>query len=272
MVKRFNADAFVEEEHSLLEYVRILAQKIRPDFEVTAGGHIELFESQAPFTFVHRYNSGAISLKDDYSKYTENKDISLYLSQLKLSDNSQLDLEKFWYLLLFAYDYSKGECLTPECQVSETAAKELSRLVELIDQSPQEQITMSVQINGKNVLDIENELSIKYITDSCRHLPDELTRNIVLSVINRKGNTNSDWGIYFCELLHIFFDEIGVIRNKTAKWSDNEKRVLCHILYFTGICTNRNILNFDLNDFGTLKTFIKPKSTVIIRTLNKYYF
>ena len=197
-IERFNTELFIKEEDSLLEYVRILAQKICPDIETTAEPDVvQVGESQAPFTFIRRYNSGAINIKDRYSQYIETENIAFYLAQLKLSNGSQLDLEKFWYLLLFVYDFSKGKCLTPENQLSETANEELSNFVALIDGAPYEQITIAVQVNGKNVLNIENELSVKHIANSCRHIPDELASSRVLSTVNRKGNTNTDWGIYF---------------------------------------------------------------------------
>lgn len=51
------------------------------------------------------YNARKLRHKFTVEEYTQDEDLQGYLKTL------DLDSEKFWYLLLFCYDYSWGICM-----------------------------------------------------------------------------------------------------------------------------------------------------------------
>ena len=270
-LERFDVENSTSSEMALLDYIEDIGEKICPDYDFNSKGEVVFYGTSADMRFVNRYNSGIIRLKQDWRKYFENADIKHCLEKISLNDGSEISFAKFWYLILFLYDYSRLQCFAPCQHLSRLPKEELEDFVKFADMVADHEVTISLDIDGKSALRLENKSSINYLMSCCRELPEWLINYDYLSSLSKKQNTNAEWGYYFCELLHEFFDLVGVKRHPLAKWSDNEKRLLCHILYLTGICTNKNILNYEITEFSTLKTFIKPKKIPTIRTTNRLY-
>lgn len=94
------------EEYKLLEYVYPVAQEYAPDFDYNENtGESYMVVSQAPDIFKGRYNARKLRHKFTVEEYMQDKELQGYLTTL------ELDSEKFWYLLLFCYDYSWGICM-----------------------------------------------------------------------------------------------------------------------------------------------------------------
>ena len=112
-------------DEPLLEYVWEVANHFLPDYEETDKGMIPV-ESSAPAIFANRYAERNLSVEERYerSKDTFKRTLKEYkkLEYRKLDDSFKekfltnedlqntieaykLDVSKFWYLLLFVYDF-----------------------------------------------------------------------------------------------------------------------------------------------------------------------
>ena len=94
-----------------LEYVKLWANTYFPDLppnelNIPEGHDISEYFGESLFidTFIDRYNDKRSKANFSFSKYMANKELDLLLSQLNL------DKTKLWYLLLFMYDFSWGQC------------------------------------------------------------------------------------------------------------------------------------------------------------------
>ena len=111
----------------LLEYVWEVANQFLPDYEETDTGIIPV-ESFAPAIFANRYAERNLSVEERYGRSKEMKTFKGILEEYKkleyrkLDDSFKekfltnedlqntieaykLDVSKFWYLLLFIYDF-----------------------------------------------------------------------------------------------------------------------------------------------------------------------
>ena len=78
-------------------------------------------------TFYRRYYWKKLTHYFTYDEYIKNQEIQKLLQEL------ELDKEKFWYLILFAYDYSESLCING-IDVSPSAYEQLKTLIEKITQ------------------------------------------------------------------------------------------------------------------------------------------
>ena len=100
-IDKFTLDKYVKEEDDLLEYVKQVAMEFCPD--VYEGTYI--LETQALDIFKNRYNQKFITHKFSYADYKKEDSIQKALQGIGI------DINKFWYLVLFVFDYSNGSCL-----------------------------------------------------------------------------------------------------------------------------------------------------------------
>ena len=86
---------------SQFAYIEDVAQHFKPSIYFNDEiGVPEIGQSAAPQYFAERYNSNQIKIRNKFDEYINNKDIQEYLEILNVNT------EKFWYLLLFVYDYN----------------------------------------------------------------------------------------------------------------------------------------------------------------------
>lgn len=282
-IKSFN-DCFAEQ----LEYLHTIAQKYVPSYDINREtGEYEECETMAVQQFIKRYNQGGIRRMDKVADYMEDKDIQDYLQALNV------DSERFWYLLLFIYDYSFGQCID-NMNVESTPKEELETIISTISGM------ISPKYIGKEIIDVEmieplvlhigkgdkickkdiplSGIVASFIADACsEHLKvcGELPL-LKMGKLNMNEQDNIGFtklAYHFCYMFKYFFDkDIKVERKENAVFSNNEKGLFCHLLYLTEICTNKNILNYRLDDYSTLKGFIKPKTTPKFNAMNHYYY
>ena len=120
-------ESYKYQNEPLLEYVWEVANHFLPDYEETDKGMIPI-ESTAPAIFANRYAERNLSVEE---RYERNKEMNTFKGTLeeykkreyrKLDDSYKekfltnedlqntieaykLDVSKFWYLLLFVYDF-----------------------------------------------------------------------------------------------------------------------------------------------------------------------
>ena len=270
---------------SQFAYIEDVAQHFKPSIYFNDEiGVPEIGQSAAPQYFAERYNSNQIKIRNKFDEYINNKDIQEYLEILNVN------AEKFWYLLLFVYDYNDGLCIKGNKCIS-SIREEFEGIINKI------QPLLKSRKSGSFVLDYETDepieltlkigkqkqsFSLNAIGVLCSAMqqmienPDKENELIFkYSKITEDETVNSGYtkmAYYFCDMLKWFFDDvIKVQRKKGASLSDNEKGLFCHLLLFTEITQNDNILKYRLDNFNTLKGFIKPKVKPEIEGTNRFY-
>ena len=93
----------IEKNRELLEYVYELGCLYCPicDYDEEGWG---ASGTEVDTSFIRRYNDREINAPFAFEDYINNKDIQDTLNAFKIN------VEKFWYLLLFAYDFTIGTC------------------------------------------------------------------------------------------------------------------------------------------------------------------
>ena len=120
-IDKFTLDKYVKEEDDLLEYVKQVAMEFCPD--VYEGTYI--LETQALDIFKNRYNQKFITNKFSYADYKKEDSIQKALQGIGI------DINKFWYLVLFVFDYSNGSCLEG-MKLYDSPKEELEKFINIV--------------------------------------------------------------------------------------------------------------------------------------------
>lgn len=263
-IDKFNLDKYVKEEDDLLEYVEQMALKYCPD--INEDGII--IGTQATFMFMNRYNQGKVRNMTIFDSYWSNEDIQEYLALLNI------DPEKFWYLLLFLYDYTWGKCMD-NLAFDESGKQQIEQFSKAVfdnyDDDYRAIDTMKLTLSiGKKRIVIDKEAAIIQIAGWCNGGYEEVEELYQTNMINKQTSISA-LAYYYCNMFIDFFTEKKVQRKDGANISNNEKGLLCHLLFLTQICNNRNILNYRLDNYSTLKGFLYPKRIPEFKEINNYY-
>ena len=265
------------EEYKLLEYVYPVAQEYAPDFDYNENtGESYMVVSQAPDIFKGRYNARKLRHKFTVEEYMQDKELQGYLKAL------ELDSEKFWYLLLFCYDYSWGICMKG-IEINKFPVEYIRDLVDAIYSNYagsgmlgaifNEPISITLKVGRKNIV-IDNNNAIACIAKFC---DDGLENNDLTNLpnghfvdITRKSSDSvSVLAYYFSKMIISAFnhqEQVKEKRKKGANLSDKEKMVIAHLLYLTGIISNESVRESD----EYLKAILKRYKNTEIKKLNSF--
>ena len=266
------------EEYKLLEYVYPVAQEYAPDFDYNENtGESYMVVSQAPDIFKGRYNARKLRHKFTVEEYMQDKELQGYLQAL------DLDSGKFWYLLLFCYDYSWGICMKG-IEINKFPVEYIRDLVDAIYSNYagsgmlgaifNEPISITLKVGRKNIV-IDNNNAIACIAKFC---DDGLENNDLTNLpnghfvdITRKSSDSvSVLAYYFSKMIISAFnhqEQVKEKRKKGANLSDKEKMVIAHLLYLTGIISNESVRESD----EYLKAILKRYKNTEIKKLNSFY-
>ena len=121
-----------------------------------------------------------------YEEYIKNEEIQKLLKEL------ELDKDKFWFLILFAYDYSESLCING-VDVAPSAYEQLQTLINAINpcvtdfdlengSTIDREIKMEVRIEGmKKPIIIDSPTAIHLLIDSCETRMEEDNNNQIHS-------------------------------------------------------------------------------------------
>lgn len=219
-------------------------------------------------TFYRRYYWKKLTHYFTYDEYIKNQEIQKLLQEL------ELDKEKFWYLILFAYDYSESLCING-IDVSPSAYEQLKTLIEKITQcgikfdlnngcTLGKDIKLKVHIEGETKpFIIDNPNAICLLIASCQSelkskpWHEQYIMNHREPLKKSKSLKDSPHIYYFAKIFLNFFDTVESIRNKRkegAKHSLKEMDIASRLVYLTKLSTNKNLLDIECQ---TLKAYIK---------------
>lgn len=265
------------EEDIILDYVWELAMLIHPALpKKVKGGALE--GSEALPTFKERYNNRLIKMPLTYEEYKKNKEIQLTLAGL------EIDSDKFWFLLLFIWDYTQGQCFNAQ-ELAPSPIGELNSFIKLLSQykaageNPltdqiqfSKDITLSIQINGKEVQTIQHPNTIGYLLSLCEKsfqsfCDMELEDMIAMCEVPLKDTSNTEsnssqiryFTLLFKSMLQPFPNGIMTTqkrRSRNNEVSYNVTFLISRLIYLTRISPNEE---FNLDE-RTLKGYLSNKS------------
>lgn len=265
------------EEDTLLDYVWELAMLIHPALpKKVKGGALE--GSEALPTFKERYNNRLIKMPLTYEEYKKNKEIQPTLAGL------EIDSDKFWFLLLFIWDYTQGQCFNAQ-ELAPSPIGELNSFIKLLSQykaageNPltdqiqfSKDITLSIQINGKEVQTIQHPNTIGYLLSLCEKsfqsfCDMELEDMIAMCEVPLKETNNTEsnssqiryFTLLFKSMLQPFPNGIMTTqkrRSRNNEVSYNVTFLISRLIYLTRISPNEE---FNLDE-RTLKGYLSNKS------------
>lgn len=277
LIEKFSFQ-YNEEEYKLLEYIYPVAQEYAPDFDYDEEtGESYMVASQAPDIFKGRYNAGKLQHKFTVEEYMGNKELQEYLKAL------DLDCEKFWYLLLFCYDYSWGKCIKG-IKVDKSPVEQIRNFTDsiyanykgngILGAISDKPTSITLKIGSKNIV-IDDYNAIICIAKFCddgleANNLNNLPNSHFIDITRSHSESLTVLAYYFSTMLIAAFnhqEHVKEKRKKGAQLSDKEKMVISHLLYLTGIVSNESIR--ESNDY--LKAILKQYKNKEIDTLNSFY-
>jgi hypothetical protein len=286
-----------DEEFALLKYVDTIAKRYTSHISDCYGENIqisagktytaseipELFE-QAPLAytpylsniteiFVERFNGKQLTYYFSYEDYIKNDEIQKSIKYL------ELDRDKFWFLLLFIYDYSESLCINGY-DVAPCANEMLYSMKERIFgnvknfdleggciMSKETKITLSVK--GEKALVIDNPTAIfmlAFMANNFFEKSENITQQYIMNYCpplpESKSMNDSPHIAFFAKMFLDLFDKISPIvskRKKGAKHSVKELELVSRLVYFTKLSTNKKLLDIESQ---TLKAYLKQYKTL----------
>lgn len=189
--------------------------------------------------FVDRYNTNAFIKKFTYEEYIKDKEIQ------QLIQYFELDVDKFWLLILFIHDYCTS-LLYQGTTLKLTSLEKLQKMVDTIDE--EENMTLNFKA-GKVKLEIDSPEALRFIADAIIEYARKSDVSILQS-LNKKtakdesiSSTEAPFVAYFANMFLRFLSiqpQIRAKRKAGAKHSLKEMELVSRLVYFTGNSTNES--------------------------------
>lgn len=280
------------EEDIILDYVWDFAMLIHPAEPKIIEERFALEGSYAISTFKRRYNERLIKTPFTYEDYKNNIEIKKAISAL------QLDINKFWFAILFIWDYVDGECWQA-FERGDFPANEVDKLLQAIiqyEENPnanpltehiifKEELSLSLQVNGKPIHTIETANAIKFILKCCQeHLDDLKPKNefdtehlndniemVSYHPAKQQITANTTKRIcLFAQRFQLFFDTLSPSFSNYRKGERSAYNVtflISQLVYLTGISDNEEFLT----DKRTLKGYLSKNKNMNWNVHNNIY-
>lgn len=278
-IDKFTEDIYIENEYQLLQYMEQVALKFNPDMGFDESGNMCPCGTLALERFKRRYNINRINVNFKYEDYLHSKDIQDTLQELGVN------IEMFWYLLLFVMDYTEGSCWNAT-EVKESPKEQLEELANLIADNCSDTnkvsgaifstpITITINAKGKQTLTIDNPNAIAYIGLLCSKAINEIEDNSILSLKYSNDDTltvsDSMRICLFAKMFSHFFEvnkQFNKRQKKGSTISLSKNLLISRLAHFAKLTTNKNYIEDDDN----LKKVIKDYGNKEMTTTNNYYF
>lgn len=282
-IDKFHIDSYDAEEENLLEYMTTVADKFCPDFIFEANDNPIPVDSQAPFIFKRRYNKQRLNGNFRYGEYmktsiTNDETIQDIIRALGI------DPEKFWYLLLFVYDYVMGSTQNTTA-LKDSPIEEIEKFIEYVETNElsfdslrgiehSKPMVLTIKKDREQKITITNPNTISLIASICKEALPTLPIN---SLFNNEEADKEDvskamsikiW--LFTAMLRYFFEQYPQFANKRKTGNAITKSTLKFIsklIYFVKLTDNEDYNYDDENLRATLKQYRNYK----INTINRIY-
>ena len=189
--------------------------------------------------FKDRYNNGAITNCFTYKDYIKHQGIQELVKHL------ELDIDNFWLLILFVYDYCTSRFFSG-ITMKLTPLEELEKIVNMAASSDEMIINFK---SGKNKLEIDNPDTIHFIAAAIAKYAKELDLKAARKLNEKEKEDESiiinysPFIAYFANMFLRFFSTQSYIRDKRkagAKHSKKEMELVSLLVYFTRLSKNES--------------------------------
>nr|WP_319572026.1 hypothetical protein [uncultured Draconibacterium sp.] len=257
-------------DEPLLEYVYILSEYLTPHTELEH--HAGLFSPTSYSEFLTRYFADKIDKKDK-NKFLRETNV------IKTVELMGYDIEKFWYLILFIYDFSYGYCKkgvkigTPRRKINELIDAMIDNIESFNGQYEvpnfEREMKLTLSVKGKEKLEINDQDAIFYLFLMCSK---ELKRtkkshgldSIKLTEIKKQKENliESPQPIhifYFTKIFQTFFDLKPPIKKRAPKGSGlNFSRIfiISRFCYMLGLTFDSRFTE-DATQLNAILTYYK---------------
>lgn len=254
-----------EYEEPLIEYVRLLANKYMPvtqmDFE---NGY---YVSRAIGIFVIRYFEKKIENNFPRKKFPE-----FFFTDKNLKETiitMGYDIDKFWYLLLFIYDFSFGYCYR-SIEIDETPRELMYELIDMINKNisstkknsdilAKSPMSLSLKIKGKHGFNIEDPRTLHYLALVLEMQLEALEKGLAIDESYTTGKTENGKLIYdtlsgtkqiaiFAKIFFSFFELKPPIKGRIKKGSAisySKNLLISKLILLTGLSNNEKFIESD---------------------------
>ena len=209
--------------------------------------------SEISAIFMNRYNEGKLSKQHLYREYL--------VAVKHLLKEIQLDVDKFWFLFLFALDYCES-LFYQGITMKDTPLEQLQALADSIANADSETMLLNFKA-GKQKASVESPIALRFLTEAIRnHLKnadDATTKSLYIREEKEEAVIPKDSPIiaYFAKILLNFFDTQEQVRNKRkegANHSLKEMELVSLLVYFSRLSDNKSWTDI-VNE--TLKGFLR---------------
>ena len=289
MIENFDFKRNREKCIALLQYNKLLEKQYIPNASqsIEFGGvkiaedgvgcddtqlAISLSESQQ--LFAKRYNEKVLPSFLDYDDYLGNGIIQ------KLVNGLSLDKDKFWFFILFVYDYSVNQCLGAPLMrnsVEEQIYYLQEKIQSYLQGSNQAPFTLTFCVGKKkDSVVVNNALALSFISEAIAEKLEIIPLGDDYETVHHEMSeeivdmTDCVFLTYFSKMFLNLFDllpEVKSKRKKGARYSQKEKDLVCQLIYFAHISRNKSWLVLENEN---LKTYLK-KYDRQVNTFNKIY-
>ena len=266
-----------------LEYMEAIAVKYVPDVDIDpATGERYVCGTTALPLFIRRYNQNKLYGNFTYGDYIANEDIQNTLKGLGV------DIDKFWFLLLFIFDYTCGTCLDG-MKATGIGIEQLTKFTKAIADNHKEinqfgvsfkkPITISVKVEGKHQIVIDNANAIGYLATTIINNLKEIEEHPWMQSQQVSITTNAEekesvqiWLFY--KMFNDFFNlspynkQFNVRQKKGGTISLSKTLLISRLIYFTKLSKHSKFSD----DEDVLKGYIKQYKDKRINTVNSIYF
>ena len=266
-----------------LEYMEAIAVKYVPDVDIDpATGERYVCGTTALPLFIRRYNQNELYGNFTYEDYIANEDIQNTLKGLGV------DIDKFWFLLLFIFDYTCGTCLDG-MKATGIGIEQLIKFAKAIADNHKEinqfgvsfkkPITVSVKIEGKHQIVIDNANAIGYLATTIINNLKEIEehpwmQNQQVSISTHAEEKESVQIWLFYKMFNDFFNlspynkQFNVRQKKGGTISLSKTLLISRLIYITKLSKHSKFSE----DEDVLKGYIKQYKDKRIDTVNSIYF
>lgn len=266
----------------LLEYMEEVAVLYVPDDDIDhETGEQYIYGTTALPLFIRRYNQNKLYGNFTYEDYIANEDIQNTLKGLGI------DIDKFWFLLLFIFDYTCGTCLDG-MKATGIGIEQLTKFAKAIADNHKEinqfgvsfkkPITISVKVESKHQIVIDNANAIGYLATTIINNLKEIEehpwmQSQQVSISTHVEEKESIQIYLFYKMFNDFFNlspynkQFNVRQKKGSTISLSKTLLISRFIYFTKLSKHNKFSE----DEDVLKGYIKQYKDKRIDTVNSIY-
>ena len=261
-------DSFDADEDKLLEYVRAVADVIAPDFAFDSAGTPYATESQAPYLFMRRYNSGKLNVNPEYEDYI--RKVKGEERLIDIIESLGIDVEKFWYLLLFVSDYVVGSAFDT-LKLRNSPKQDIEGFIAFVEKNQsgydrwrgvihKKPMTLTLSVKGRK-FEITDPTAISMIAAFCKESISSIHPESILNSMKvEEGYFKAgSFGIWmFAKIFRRFFElypQFSGQKKDKGGVSRSIMLLISKLAYFVRFTKNEDYNTDDENIKGVLKLY-----------------